>query len=182
VSRFIAVPRRLDDMIGRPTLADAIANSNFVAHVDLGNLGAYDPTNMYHQAVANMISEGVYRNHLLNEALPQGVDTGPLYFEFNAGHARTRVAFKNDCGRNAGLVVFERVSGGSPTIFKPGMWLMRFRDIQEAEEDLIRQHLKQQNAPQISSESRYAPVDDSDLFGTPPIGFRLRRNVVLPEA
>jgi len=80
------------------------------------------------------------------------------------------------------LVVFERISGGPPNIFKSGMWLMRFKDIQEAEEDLITQHLKRQTVVRGPSEPRYAPVDDSDLFGTPPIGFRLRRNVVLPEA
>ena len=169
-------------MFRRTTLGDAIANATFTAHVDLGNMGAYETNNLYHQFVANMISEGIYRNHLLKEAFPGQIDTGPLYFEFNPGHARTRVAFKDGCGKNAGLVVFERISGGQPSIFKPGMWLMKFKEIQEKEDDLIKESLKQENAPKASADPRYSSIDDSDLFGKPPIGFRLRREVVLPES
>jgi hypothetical protein len=172
----------MDVMLERPTLDDLLNHPEFTTKVDISAMGCFDLRNIYHRVLADFISEGVYRHYLIEEH-GTSVATSPLVFRFRAGVMQAQVLFAQDGGANAGLVVFDREAGGNPTIFMPGRWLMKFRDIQNAEDEAMVEYVKSQaKPPLVNSDPRYSPVDDSDRFAASPLGFRQHRNVDLPRS
>ena len=171
-------------MLNRYTIGDLIRNPSFTNQVDLANMICFEPSNPYHMVLADVISEGVYRHQLIKAELPSiadSCDAGPLILEFNPGLAQAKVSFEAGVGQNSGMCVFLRTSGGTPSIFRPGGWLMRFKELQDREDEELAAHFRLSNQPEASANTHFQAIDDSDLFGKQPIGFRLRRSVVLPS-
>ena len=170
-------------MLTRPSMDDLLAHPAFYNKVDINELACFDPKDPNHQVLADVISEGVYRNHLIQIELAKegaSVPTDPLILRFQPGLARTLVTFGPSALQNAGVVVFERESGGVPSIFRLGGWLIKFRDIQIQEDELIWGALRRQKPPQVATDPRYAAINDGEMFKKATMGFRQHRNVEIP--
>ncbi len=172
MSRLLNAPRRLQDMRLRPTLGDLMTSPVFYNIVDVEKLQAFDWGNDHQKVLADCISEGVYRHALVQLELGIQIETFPLSLEFVSGAARARITFAEGAGRNAGEVVFERESGGQPKTFRPGRWLMRFREIQDEEDLAMEDALQPQSS--AAADQKFGTIDDSDLFPKKRVGFRGR--------